>query len=188
MVENSKIEWTHHTFNGWIGCQHVSPGCEKCYAERERDHRFRQVKWGPHGERKRTSEGTWKGPPRWNREAEKTGKRFRVFCASLSDWLDNRAPQQWRSDLGHLIEATTELDWLLLSKRIENFRKLAPWKQCPSNVWLGVTAEDPGTFRRTLANPRPHPGNSAFHIVRTSTGAADTGPARQVAGLDHLRE
>ena len=32
-MENSKIEWTDHTFNPWIGCQHVSPGCDHCYAE-----------------------------------------------------------------------------------------------------------------------------------------------------------
>jgi protein gp37 len=23
-MENSKIEWCHHTFNPWMGCQHVS--------------------------------------------------------------------------------------------------------------------------------------------------------------------
>ncbi len=33
MAENSKIEWTHHTFNPWIGCQKVGPGCDHCYAE-----------------------------------------------------------------------------------------------------------------------------------------------------------
>lgn len=28
MAQNSKIEWCDHTFNPWIGCQHVSPGCD----------------------------------------------------------------------------------------------------------------------------------------------------------------
>ena len=32
MGENSKIEWCDHTFNPWIGCQKVSPGCDHCYA------------------------------------------------------------------------------------------------------------------------------------------------------------
>jgi protein gp37 len=71
-----------------------------------------------------------------------------VFCASLSDWLDNQVPPQWRIDLGQLIIATPELDWLLLTKRIENFEKLAPWARCPPNVWLGVTAEDQEHFDR----------------------------------------
>jgi protein gp37 len=50
-MENSKIEWTDHTFNPWIGCQHVSPGCEHCYAEAMMDHQYGKVEWGPHGER-----------------------------------------------------------------------------------------------------------------------------------------
>jgi len=32
-MEDSKIAWTNHTFNGVIGCSHVSPGCVHCYAE-----------------------------------------------------------------------------------------------------------------------------------------------------------
>jgi protein gp37 len=33
MGENSKIEWTDHTFNPWLGCTKVSPACDHCYAE-----------------------------------------------------------------------------------------------------------------------------------------------------------
>lgn len=65
MAENSKIEWTDHTFNPWIGCQKVSPGCDHCYAEALMDTRWGKVQWGPHGERKRTSEANWKQPLRW---------------------------------------------------------------------------------------------------------------------------
>ena len=150
MAENSKIEWCNHTFNPWIGCQKVSPGCDHCYAERERDHRFHQVKWGPHGPRKRTTDGTWKGPLRWNREAETTGKRFRVFCASLADWLDNKVPVSWRDDLAQLIHDTPHLDWLMLTKRIENFDKLAPWHRhdVPRHVWIGVTCKNQEWFDR----------------------------------------
>lgn len=74
-----------------------------------------------------------------------------MFCASLADWLDNQVPQQWRVDLAHLIAATPELDWLLLTKRIENFAKLSPWGSeipFPSNVWLGITAEDQPNYDR----------------------------------------
>src|SRR6266404_3416295 len=125
MAENSKIEWCDHTFNPWIGCQKVSPGCDHCYAEAMMDKRYGRVKWGPHGERKRTSEDNWKKPLVWAKRAN--GHRPRVFCASLADWLDNRVAPRWRSDLGRLIEDTPELDWLLLTKRPENYEKLAPW-------------------------------------------------------------
>lgn len=33
MGKGSKIEWTHHTFNPWWGCEKVSDGCKNCYAE-----------------------------------------------------------------------------------------------------------------------------------------------------------
>lgn len=142
MAENSKIEWTTHTFNPWIGCQKVSPGCDHCYAEAMMDHRYGRVKWGPHGERVRTSDANWKKPRQWAKAAK--GERQRVFCASLADWLDNKVPTQWREDLAVVIEDTPQLDWLLLTKRIENFDKLAPWHagELPANVWLGVTCED----------------------------------------------
>lgn len=32
MAEQSKIEWTDHTFNPWEGCQKVAPECDHCYA------------------------------------------------------------------------------------------------------------------------------------------------------------
>jgi protein gp37 len=151
MAENSKIEWCDHTFNPWIGCQKVSPGCDHCYAEAMMDIRYGRVKWGPHGERVRTSQDNWKMPLRWAKKAN--GHRPRVFCASLADWLDNRAPREWRSDLGRLIEATPDLDWLLLTKRPENYEKLAPWQldEIPSNVWLGVTCEDQAHYERRWA-------------------------------------
>lgn len=144
MGENSKIEWTTHTFNPWIGCQKVSPGCDNCYAEAMMDHRYHRVEWGPHGERKRTSVANWNLPRRWAKAARGAAERPRVFCASLADWLDNQVPKAWRYDLADLIGDTPELDWLLLTKRIENFAKLSPWgvSSLPRNIWIGTTCED----------------------------------------------
>src|SRR5229473_1231766 len=142
MGENSKIEWCDHTFNPWIGCQKVSPGCDNCYAEAMMDHRYHRVQWGPHGERERTSPANWRQPLRWAKQAN--GRRPRVFCASLADWLDNKVPGSWREDLADLIHDTPNLDWLLLTKRIKNFDKLAPWHrhEVPRHVWIGTTCEN----------------------------------------------
>lgn len=133
-----------------MGCQKVSPGCDHCYAETLMDHRCQKIQWGPHGERKRTSEGYWKLPLHWARQARQTAGRPRVFCASLADWLDNRVAEQWRTDLAVLIDGTPELDWLLLTKRIENYGRLSPWsnRTVPSNVWLGATCEDQHYYDR----------------------------------------
>lgn len=146
MAENSKIEWTDHTFNPWIGCTKVSPGCDHCYAE-SLSKRYGWVEWGPHGERKRTSDANWRKPRQWAKAARGTGKRPRVFCASLADVFDNQVPPEWRGDLFDLIAATPELDWLLLTKRPENIARMFPTGEWP-NVWLGTTCEDQERYQR----------------------------------------
>ena len=134
-MENSKIEWTDHTFNPWIGCAKVSPGCAHCYAE-TLNNRMGWAEWGKGGKRKRTSPANWRKPHQWNASAN--GSRPRVFCASLADWLDEEVPDEWRDDLLNLIAETPNLDWLLLTKRIDR----AVGMELPENVWLGTSSED----------------------------------------------
>lgn len=179
MVENTKIEWAHHTFNPWRGCQKVSAGCDFCYAEALVDHRFKQVQWGPHGERLRTSDQNWNQPLRWAKNAAILGERHRVFCASLADWMDNKVPQQWRIDLAALIQMTPELDWLLLTKRPENFETLLPWlpsRDPPENVWLGVSAEDQANYTRRYRILRQWPATCHFISYEPALG-----PITQIA-------
>jgi protein gp37 len=46
MGEKTGIGWTDSTFNPWIGCTNVSPGCDHCYAE-ALSARFKLTEWGP---------------------------------------------------------------------------------------------------------------------------------------------
>ena len=84
MSENSKIEWTDHTFNPWWGCQKVSEGCKHCYAE-ALDNRWKGGHWGPGADRKPMSDNYWAQPFKWNEAAKKAGKQAKVFCASMAD-------------------------------------------------------------------------------------------------------
>lgn len=148
MSENSKIEWTDHTFNPWEGCQKVGPGCDHCYAE-TRNARFAggaAVNWGPGAPRRRTSTANWRKPLAWNAAADAFmaahGRRQRVFCASLADVFDNAVDPTWRADLADLIQATPNLDWLLLTKRIGNAGTMLVemfLDGAPDNVLLGAT-------------------------------------------------
>lgn len=147
MSANTKIEWADHTFNPWIGCTKVSPGCDHCYAEAW-DRRFavsgHAMHWGAGKTRTRTSAANWRLPLRWNERTriacdawaalrrigyeESTliahghvpPHRPRVFCASLADVFDNEVPVEWRRNVFDLIKNTPNLDWLLLTKRIGN--------------------------------------------------------------------
>lgn len=146
MSANSKIEWTDHTFNPWIGCTKVSPaGCKNCYAEDWAKRYGRDF-----AARTRTSEANWKMPLRWNAQADafraQHGRRQRVFCASLADVFDNQVPQLWRTSLFGMIHDTPNLDWLLLTKRIGNAAAMlrsdppegVDMAELP-NLWLGAT-------------------------------------------------
>lgn len=86
MAEQSKIQWTDNTFNPWRGCTKVSPGCAHCYAERgaARSPAVLGI-WGDAGTRVMASDAMWREPLKWQRRAEQTGSRERVFCASLAD-------------------------------------------------------------------------------------------------------
>ena len=124
MAENTKIEWADHTFNPWMGCTKISPACDNCYAADMMDTRYGRVRWGSGEPRVRTKD--WSKPRKWNRDAEKSGERPFVFCASLADVFDNEVDPAWRADLFDLIDDTPNLIWLLLTKRIGNVRtKLA---------------------------------------------------------------
>lgn len=145
MAENSKIEWTRHTFNPWVGCTKVGPGCDHCYAESwdARSLQQRETRWGPRAARTRTSAANWRKPRTWDRAAAAAGERHRVFCASLADVFDNHDSilPEWRADLWALIRATPNLDWMMLTKRPGNIAKMLPpdWGDGWPNVWLGCT-------------------------------------------------
>lgn len=170
-MAETAIEWTAtvlpdgtslpgYTFNPWIGCTKVSPGCDHCYAETQNDFRkWNAAGWGPHASRRRTSAGYWRQPLKWNREAEASGIRRKVFCASLADVFDNHGSitSGWRGDLWHLIARTPNLDWLLLTKRPQNIAKMLPdgygappWGDGWPNVWIGTTAENQAEADRRI--------------------------------------
>lgn len=182
MAENTKIEWADHTFNPWTGCTKVSPACDHCYAEGWAK-RSGQVKWGSGQPRRRTSDANWRMPLNWNREAERTGSRPRVFCASLADVFDNAVDPQWRDDLFALIAATPNLDWLLLTKRIGNVGNMLPVpfdfdKHFP-NVWLGATVVNQEEADRDIPKLLAVPAAKRFLSIEPMLGPVDLNYVRQ---------
>jgi protein gp37 len=118
MAENSKIQWTTHSWNPFRGCTKISPGCKFCYAESTSKRNLKVLgQWGPNGTRVVASESQWQEPVKWDRWAaegkchacggrgrkrllkceECDGRgaaaggpyRARVFCASLADVFED---------------------------------------------------------------------------------------------------
>lgn len=159
----------------------MSPGCDHCYAETMMDKRYGRVEWGPKGERQRTSDANWRLPLKWNEQARefkrKQGHRPRVFCASLADIFDNKVPVEWRADLFELIRECRRLDWLLLTKRPQNIRKMLPsdWAYGYHNVWLGMTAEDQRHFDQRWARLSMIPAVIRFVSYEPAIGPLQLG-------------
>lgn len=157
MGERTNIAWATFTASPWFGCSKVSAGCTNCYAE-ELTLRNKWAGWGDNSPRVR-SKGFWKEASRLNRKAEGAAERPRMFT-SLMDWLDPQAPIEWLADFLEVVANCQNLDWLLLTKRPENFLPLfqtlvrftwvkeRTWidewlnGKSPANVWFGVTAEN----------------------------------------------
>lgn len=146
---NSNIEWTTHTFNPWWGCTKVSDGCKFCYAE-ALSNRYGHKVWGPGKPRRLMSDNHWQEPLKWNADAQQQGLRYRVFCASMADVFDERAPLGQLDRLWELIRRTPHLDWQLLTKRPERIEANLPndWGVGYDNVWLGTSVEDERVLNR----------------------------------------
>ena len=114
------------------------------------------LKWNRSGEWVECEVCHWRGP--YDAEALCPGcahplirvgldTRQRVFCGSLMDVGDHHpsVKNEWVEDLVRLIAQTPNLDWLFLTKRIEETlaRYSMFWGNTwPKNVWLGVTVEN----------------------------------------------
>jgi len=196
MAEKTSIEWCDATFNPWMGCTRVSPACDDCYAARSTPARTMGIEWGAGQPRRRTSASNWSEPPKWAKAMPaRLGRRPRVFCASLADWLDNEVPIEWLVDLLDLIRRTPELDWLLLSKRIGNWRKrleeaarhlegghelmlpamVEQWLagKPPANVWLGSTVVNQEEADRDVPKLLAVPARVRFLSVEPMLGRVD---------------
>lgn len=152
MGDTTKIEWADKTFNPWIGCTKVSPACDGCYAEALMDHRYGRVEWGAGNDRVRTSPANWRKPLAWNKAAAGRAEPTFVFCASLADVFDNEVDPLWRRDLFALIEATPNLTWLLLTKRIGNVLRMTDPERgnplIPRNAAIGATLPNQEEYDR----------------------------------------
>jgi protein gp37 len=198
-MAETTITWTSgprgelgYTFNGWIGCTQISPGCDHCYAAAQDKFRsWTPEGWGTGKPRRRTSEANWRAPLRWNTAAAAAGERRKVFCSSLADVFDNEVPAEWRVDLFGLIRQTPNLDWLLLTKRIGNAHEMmvdtiehaldigadpafdiVPWP----NVWLGATVVNQEEADRDITKLLATPARVRFLSIEPLLGPVDLTP------------
>lgn len=130
MSEHSAIEWTEATWNPWMGCTKVSPGCAHCYMFRE------QRQYGRDPETVVRSKTKFRDPLKW------TDPKL-IFTCSWSDWFHEGA-DAWRDEAWTIIRATPQHTYQILTKRPERIIGHLPadWGFGYPNVWLGVSIEN----------------------------------------------
>lgn len=129
MAKRSMISWCTSTWNPWIGCTKISPGCLNCYMYRA------QERFGKDPSKITRSKTQFTAPLKWKTPSV-------VFVCSWSDFF-HEAADRWRQDVWRIMNDCRRHQFLILTKRPENIKHALPddWGVGYPNVWLGVTVE-----------------------------------------------
>jgi protein gp37 len=133
MADHSAIEWTEATWNPTAGCTKVSPGCDRCYAERMAL-RFPQT--FTNGFELTLRPDALELPLRWRRPRT-------IFVNSMSDLFHADVPESYITQVFDVMVRTPQHTYQVLTKRAERLARLAPRLPWPPHVWMGVSVETP---------------------------------------------
>ncbi len=132
----SKIEWTDATWNPVTGCNKVSPGCKRCYAERlsKRLKATGMAKYR-NGFAVTLHPDTLEIPLRWRKPRS-------IFVNSMSDLFHAEVPDEF---IAQVFDVMTRAHWhryQVLTKRPERVVSLNSTLPWPAQIWQGVSVEN----------------------------------------------
>jgi len=136
MSSQSNIEWTEQTWNPATGCDKVSAGCKNCYAEVMAGRLKAMKASGYQNGFKLTLQ-----PHRLDQPLKRK-KPTVYFVNSMSDLFHEDIPDDYIDRVFEIIRQTPHHTFQILTKRAYRLPEYFSDRQCPSNVWLGVTVED----------------------------------------------
>lgn len=127
-MENSKIQWTDHTWNIAVGCSKVDEDCKYCYMYRGS---LNEKRYNPKEVRKTTT--VFKMPL-------KTKEPSRIFVSSLTDVFHPDC-DSFRDEMWEIIRQCPQHTFQILTKRPERILEHLPddWGDGWENVWLGTS-------------------------------------------------
>lgn len=164
----------------WTGCRAASDGCKYCYY------------YGPYS--KRYGQNTVEKTPEFEKPIAKTAKgaykiqtgKTVITCFATDFFLPEA--DEWRADAWAMIKERQDLDFLILTKRIERFPISLPadWGEGYANVNIGCTVEN-----RQLADARlplfvSYPMAHRFVAASPLLGPIDLSPWLASGKIDHV--
>lgn len=131
-VGKTNIGWVDKALNWYTwNCNHVSPGCQHCYAE------ALALKF---------NRPTFAGAPTWRVSAIRDYKALKVgesvFVNTMSDSFHEKAPVRYLHWIFQYAIERPDVQFLLLTKRVERAYYLAPYLPWAENIWLGTSVEN----------------------------------------------
>ncbi len=140
MADRSAIEWTNATWNPVTGCTKISPGCDRCYAERLAE-RFRGVPGHPF----ESGFDVTLRPERLGQPMKWRQPRL-IFVNSMSDLFHKTVPTAFVDRVFDAMEQAPWHEYQMLTKRSSRLRDYVNGRYSerpvPPHIWLGVSIED----------------------------------------------
>ena len=120
----------------WTGCYKISDGCTNCYF------------YGPHAKRhgqnriQKTDKFDW--PIRMNAKGEYNIKGNKILATCFATDFFLPEADEWRKEAWAIIKRRSDIDFLILTKRIDRFLASLPndWGEGYENVNIGCTVEN----------------------------------------------
>lgn len=162
----------------WTGCHRVSDGCTNCYF------------YGPYAKRygqnviQKTDKFDW--PVRKTAKGEYNIKGGKILPTCFATDFFLPEADEWRKEAWAMIRERADIDFLILTKRIERFSVSLPddWGDGYDNVNIGCTVEN-----QTLADERlppfvSYPMKRRFIACSPLLEAIDLSP--YLSGVQHV--
>ncbi|MCK4245313.1 MAG: phage Gp37/Gp68 family protein [Candidatus Omnitrophica bacterium] len=172
----TKIEWCTASWSPVTGCSPVSIGCQNCYAER-----MARRLAGRYGYPKAPNHFNVTLHPDRMDEPLRWRKPRIVFVCSMGDLFHEEVRFEWIAYILGMPRRRPQDTFIVLTKRPVRMREIisrwneAGW-QVPSNLWLGVTAENQATADERIPELLPIPTAVRFVSCEPLLGPIDLRP------------
>ena len=199
----SAIEWTEVTWNPTTGCDRISPGCDRCYAQTlaKRLKAMGQAKYQRDGDPRTSGPGfgitvhrdTLNDPLSWS------GSRL-VFVNSMSDLFHEGIPDDFIRAVADVMRATPQHTYQVLTKRSRRLLAMSEQIEWSPNVWLGVSVESqrytfrvehlrevPAAVRFVSAEPLLGPVELALESIGWVIVGGESGPKPRPMDVEWAR-